>query len=208
MFTLAKFSDHVYDWDSYLKAMLVTPPIHISKDLMSIPLLKKLMSCGKDTAADVLFDMKYGIGMWNPDREVFFRPFGRNEENFWMFAAYEGCMAGNASAVHRCMKECFDREAKRRRGTMSLEFMRIVWNAHNPGRLHSGALNSTKRLSFNDCVYKCMLHQDPVGIIAVINRYPIAFDVHDFYSKDEIGWLAERSGYEACKKVLHDYCFF
>lgn len=206
-FLTSKFSDHVYDWDSYCKAIEITPPIHENRDLMSIALIKRLARDGGEACVRVLNDMRYGIGMWIAQSGMHFEPYKRADAQYWMFAAYEACVAGNAAAVHGCMNiahtECTDGDYAVQ---MSLELLATVWNAHNDTKME--LTQGRRRLGFNDCIYNCVLHNDPVGIKAVIKTYHIDLAERDCYSRDNIRDLAEMRVYEPCKKVLRDYDFF
>tara|TARA_B100001057_G_scaffold324422_1_gene324624 strand:- start:2773 stop:3615 length:843 start_codon:yes stop_codon:yes gene_type:complete len=206
-FLTSKFSDHVYDWDSYCKAIQITPPIHENRDLMSVALIKRLAKDGGETCVRVLNDMRCGAGMWITQCGLHFESYKRPDVQYWMFAAYEACVAGNVAAVHGCMdiahRECTDGDSVVQ---MSLELLATVWNAHNDAKM--GPTRGRRRLGFNDCIYNCVLHNDPVGIKAVIKTYDIYLVERNFYSRKNIRELAEMSGYELCKKVLRDYDFF
>jgi hypothetical protein len=206
-FMLSKFSDHVYDWDSYCKAMHITPPIHENRDLMSIALIKRLVNKGDETCVRVLEDMKYGIGMWISSSGLYVDGCKRAETQYWMFAAYEACVAGNAVACHGCLDEARIEGARDCVVQMSLEFLATIWNAHNSVKM-TLVRCPNQRLAFNDCIYNCMLHTDPVGIEAIIRTYEIDLGNLDYYTRDKIKQRAKMHGYESCKKVLDENDFF
>ena len=208
-FMLSKFSDHVHDWDSYCKAMLITPPIHENRDLMSIALIKRLVKERSETCVRVLEDMRYGIGMWVSQSGLYFEAHNqRPDVQYWMFAAYEACMAGNANAVHGCMdvayREGYDNTMVVKK---SLEFLATVWNAHNDVKMPLTKIPGL-RLGFNDCIYNCVLHNDHLSIQAVIKTYEINLLEQEYYSRDKIKQRVKMPGYELCRNVLDENEFF
>jgi hypothetical protein len=189
--------------------MRITPPIHENRDLMSVALIKRLVKDGGETCVRVMKDMSYGIGLWITHNALFFEPYTRHDVQYWMFAAYEACVAGNTKAVHafldiaRTESHLDDHVVPK-----SVQFLETVWNAHNDEKVGPTRQTVGIRLGFNDCIYNCLLHNDPISIKAVIKTYEINLLALDYYTRDSIRERAEMQGYESCKKVLRDYEFF